>query len=51
MNIPQPGEPSSNSKGSEREYWAAMDKLVARQTRLGRFTEYPDPQSAKKHLI
>ena len=32
------------------EDWEAMDRLVRKQVKAGQFTEYADPQHAKKHF-
>jgi hypothetical protein len=39
-----------SDKELEREDWDKIEKLVSREEAAGRYTEYPDPASAKKHL-
>lgn len=46
--ILEPVSVSTDKLGAED--WDALDRLVASQTRQGRYTEYKDARSAKKHL-
>ena len=37
-------------KDLSKEDWGALEGLVRRQEASGRYADYPDPESAKKHF-
>ena len=44
-------EPKVMGEGSLSEHaWDALDRLVNKQVKAGRFTEYENPKEAKEHL-